>query len=90
MIASRRMDLFLRATTMAKMSFAKRLKQLRKGAGLSRYALAKQTGMSLQAISYLEQGEREPTWDTVRRLAAALGTNCLAFDVDEEPKKGGN
>jgi transcriptional regulator with XRE-family HTH domain len=59
--------------------FAGRLKDLREGAGLSQYALAKRSGLSKQALSNLELGAREPTWETVQRLALALGVDCRAF-----------
>ncbi|SRR5579871_118991 len=59
--------------------FADRLRGLRESAGLSQYALAKRAGLSKQAMSRLEMGEREPTWVTVQRIAAALGVSCEAF-----------
>ncbi len=60
-------------------SFADRLTALRDRAGLSKYALAQRSGITKQALSLLEQGEREPTWETVQRLALALGVDCRAF-----------
>jgi transcriptional regulator with XRE-family HTH domain len=60
-------------------TFATRLQEHREKAGLSQYALAKRSGLSKQAISRLEMGEREPSWDTVQRLAAALGVDCRTF-----------
>jgi transcriptional regulator with XRE-family HTH domain len=59
--------------------FAERLRTLREGKGLSQYALAKLTGLSKQAMSRLEQGDREPSWGTVQLLALALGVDCRAF-----------
>jgi transcriptional regulator with XRE-family HTH domain len=59
--------------------FAERLKALREEKGASQYALAKLTGLSKQAISRLELGEREPTWATVQLLAAALAVDYAAF-----------
>jgi transcriptional regulator with XRE-family HTH domain len=59
--------------------FAERLKTLREGKGLSQYALAKLTGLSKQAVSRLEQGDREPSWSTVQLLAVALDVDCRAF-----------
>ncbi len=64
---------------MATTSFAERLRGLREGAGLSQYALAKKSGLTKQALSRLELGEREPTWQTVQLLAAALGVDCTSF-----------
>jgi transcriptional regulator with XRE-family HTH domain len=60
-------------------TFAQRLQQLREEAGLSQYALAKKTGLTKQAVSRLELGQREPSWRTVQLLAAALGASCEAF-----------
>jgi transcriptional regulator with XRE-family HTH domain len=59
--------------------FATRLQALREKAGLSQYALAKLSGLSKQALSSLELGLREPNWNTVQRLAAALGVSCDDF-----------
>jgi transcriptional regulator with XRE-family HTH domain len=61
------------------LAFAERLKGLREAAGLSQYALAKRSGLTKQALSRLELGEREPTWVTVQLLAAALGVDCREF-----------
>lgn len=66
-------------------SFAARLKELREKAGLSQYELAKRAGLSRQAISHIEAGNREPGWNTVLKLAQALGVNVLAF-TDEPPE----
>jgi transcriptional regulator with XRE-family HTH domain len=64
---------------MSDTTFAERLRGLRENAGLSQYALAKKSGLTKQALSRLELGEREPTWQTVQLLAAALGVDCRAF-----------
>ena len=59
--------------------FANRLHRLREKAGLSQYALAKLSGLSKQALSNLELGQREPNWNTVQRIAAALCISCELF-----------
>src|SRR5437660_1129785 len=71
-------------------SFARKLTELREAAGLSQYALAKVSGLSKQALSLLELGQREPNWETVQRLALALETDCRTFideglELPEEP-----
>lgn len=66
-------------------SFAARLRQLREEAGISQYELARRSGLTNQSISLLEKGDREPTWDTVRKLARGLGVSVAAFDVEDEP-----
>jgi DNA-binding XRE family transcriptional regulator len=61
--------------------FAIRLKALREEAGLTQAQLAEKAGLSSQAIAALEQGTRGPTWETVRRLAIALGIGEEEFKV---------
>ena len=60
-------------------SFADRLRDLRTERGLSQYALARKSGLTKQAVSRLELGDREPTWQTVQLLTQALGVDCRAF-----------
>lgn len=64
------------------MAFARKLTAAREEAGLSIYALAKQAGLSLQAVTMLEKGGRDPTWDTIQKLSKALGVSCETFRVD--------
>lgn len=55
-------------------SFGERLRRLRESAGLSQESLAERAGLSANAISAIERGERKrPYPDTIRRLADALG-----------------
>jgi transcriptional regulator with XRE-family HTH domain len=59
--------------------FAHCLRSLRQKAGISQYQLAKQSGVSKQMLSRLELGTRQPSWETVQRLANALGVDCRSF-----------
>jgi transcriptional regulator with XRE-family HTH domain len=60
--------------------FARRLRELREAAGLSRKDLAGRAGLRSGAgIRNLEQGIRKPSWDTVVALCKALGVPCDAF-----------
>jgi transcriptional regulator with XRE-family HTH domain len=76
--------------------FARKLTEFREAAGVSTYRLAQLTGITRQALALLESGRRVPTWDTVQRLALALGVDCTAF-IDpglqlpeaQPPKKAG-
>jgi transcriptional regulator with XRE-family HTH domain len=64
---------------MRKSRFADLLRQQREAAGLTQYALAKLSGLSRATLSALEMSEREPSWETVQRLAAALDVACEVF-----------
>lgn len=54
-------------------TFGQVLQGLRQQQGLTVYALAQQAGLSAQTVHDLERLQREPHFDTVRRLAAVLG-----------------
>jgi transcriptional regulator with XRE-family HTH domain len=69
--------------------FGVKLKVLREAAGLTQGQLAEQAGMHKFGIAKLEQGTREPSWDTVQALAKALGTNCLAFAEEADGQAAG-
>jgi transcriptional regulator with XRE-family HTH domain len=70
---------------MNKQTFASLLKGLRERAGLTQTRLAERAGMNQFGIARLEQGVREPTWQTVQALARALGVSCSAFESEETP-----
>jgi transcriptional regulator with XRE-family HTH domain len=53
--------------------FGKRLASMREDAGLSQSALARRVGTSQSAISQIESGERNPSFETIRQIADALG-----------------
>jgi transcriptional regulator with XRE-family HTH domain len=52
--------------------------------GLSQTQLAKKIGIKQPAVARLEAGEKNPTWETLHRLSAALG---IEFLVDIAPQK---
>src|SRR4051812_27162878 len=76
--------------------FARKLTELREAAGLSKYRLAQLVGISHQALSMMESGQRGPSWDTVQKLALILDVDCAVF-IDpglqlpevQPPKKAG-
>jgi transcriptional regulator with XRE-family HTH domain len=72
-------------------TFAERLRELREGAGLTQAGLAAASGLPLGSIRNYEQGQREPYWQVVFRLAAALKVGPEAFSacVESARKKGG-
>ena len=63
------------------MTFAERLRELREQAGLTQAALAQTSGLPLGSIRNYEQGQREPYWQVVFKLADALGVSTEAFKV---------
>jgi transcriptional regulator with XRE-family HTH domain len=63
--------------------FADMLRELRERAGLSQEGLARKANLSLSTITKLEQGRMNPSWETVKALAAALGTTCAAFEKSD-------
>jgi transcriptional regulator with XRE-family HTH domain len=61
------------------MTFGERLRELRQAAGLSQPQLADAAGVPVGSIRNYEQGQREPYWFVVFKLAKALGVSCEAF-----------
>jgi len=61
-------------------TFARRLASLREAACLSVYALAQQSGVSCQYLAELERGEKEPSLEIARKLAAAFGRSLDCWD----------
>ena len=51
---------------------AQGVKELRKSKGLSQEELAKKSGLSLRTIQRLENGETEPTGETIKRVSTIL------------------
>lgn len=49
------------------------VRESRLAAGLSQRALARRAGTSQPAIARYERGAATPSWETLRRLAAACG-----------------
>lgn len=60
-------------------SFGERLKAARERAGLSRYALARRSGISQPGLAHYEADERAPNWDAVQKIRLAL--ECAFEDL---------
>lgn len=56
-----------------------RIKELRKGKGLSQDTLAEQVGIDTKYLSRLEVGRSYPSLDTLERVADALGVELKDF-----------
>jgi transcriptional regulator with XRE-family HTH domain len=70
------------------MTFGERLRQLRDRAGMTQAGLAEASGLPLGSLRNYEQGQREPYWSVVFKLADALGVPVEAFRdclPDEKP-----
>lgn len=57
------------------MEIGNRIEEIREQVGLSQSALARAVGISQSAISQIEAGERNPSFDMLRSLAKALGVS---------------
>lgn len=57
-------------------NLAKKVKELRKRKGLSQEDLAENSGLSLRTIQRIENGETEPTGETLKRISNALNVNA--------------
>lgn len=58
------------------------LKEERERRGLSKYAVSQQSGLSQQAVGYMEKGHRIPSLETVLRIA-----NAMDVDLSEIIKR---
>lgn len=60
-------------------TLGEKMKALRESQGLSVYALAKKAGVAAPVIARVESGVRSLRWETVVKLAAALGVSTEEF-----------
>ena len=65
----------------------RRIRRQREALGLSLRALAKQCGLSTNAISLIERGENSPTVSSLHVLATALGVSITDFFEDAEARQ---
>lgn len=49
------------------------LREERESRGISKYALSAQCGLAQQTISYVERGLRQPSFETMVRIADGIG-----------------
>ena len=64
------------------------IRELRGEAGMTQAQLAEASDVSEGAIKQLESGRREPSFETVVRLAHGMGVSLSAFDQEPERKPG--
>lgn len=70
---------------MTPVAIADSLKALRKNRGMTQKALAEASQTDVVQISRIERGDSNPSLETLKRLARALGctTDALVFEADE-------
>lgn len=54
-------------------ALGKAIRQLRRERGVSQEALAYEAGVTSGTLSLIERGRSNPTWGTIKGIAAALG-----------------
>ncbi|MCR4402910.1 MAG: XRE family transcriptional regulator [Firmicutes bacterium] len=69
------------------MDFGERLRRMRENAGLSARALAEKVGVSPSFIYQLERNEATPSFSTLKRIGAVLGTGVSVLTDDEFPEE---
>ena len=68
---------------------AKRVKELRKQNGISQELLAENSGLSLRTVQRIENGESQPTGDSIKRLSSALNVTpneLIDWQIIEDSK----
>ena len=51
------------------------VRQLREKRGATQEAVARDAGITTATLSLIERGQANPTWDTLRKVAAALDSS---------------
>jgi transcriptional regulator with XRE-family HTH domain len=70
-------------------NLAKRVKELRKRNGITQELLAENSGLSLRTVQRIENGETQPTGDSIKRLSSALNVTpneLIDWQIIEDSK----
>jgi transcriptional regulator with XRE-family HTH domain len=51
------------------------VRQLREKRGATQEAVARDAGITTATLSLIERGQANPTWDTLKKIATALGSS---------------
>jgi transcriptional regulator with XRE-family HTH domain len=51
------------------------VRQLREKRGATQEAIAREAGITTATLSLIERGQANPTWDTLKKITAALGSS---------------
>ncbi|OPY60724.1 MAG: HTH-type transcriptional regulator PuuR [Pelotomaculum sp. PtaU1.Bin065] len=68
------------------MNIGQKIKSTREAQGVSMNALAKRSGASQSAISEIEAGKRQPTFEVLERIITGLGLTLSQFFADKDQK----
>jgi XRE family transcriptional regulator, regulator of sulfur utilization len=60
-------------------ALGKAIRELRERQELSLRAFAPKADVTFNTLSLIERGEANPTWETVKRIAAGLGVSVSAL-----------
>jgi transcriptional regulator with XRE-family HTH domain len=65
------------------------IRQLRRKHGATQKGLAQDAGLTVATLSLIERGLANPTWDTIKKIAAALGVSMAGLGkvADEQEAK---
>ena len=67
----------------------RRVREMRKSAGLTQAGLAERAGLAFETISRLERGKAKPTIGLLAKIADALGVSAASLiEVDEDAVAG--
>ena len=68
------------------------LREERQNQGLTKYVVAQRSGLSQQAVGYMERGEKRPSLETILRYAAAIEVDFADIvrraQGEASPKRG--
>lgn len=81
------MFLFMSAPMQADQALAATVRRMRVERGDTQEDLAHRAGLTVAAFARIERGHANPTWTTVRRIAAALDVSLTALAEAVERQK---
>jgi transcriptional regulator with XRE-family HTH domain len=74
-LASESVPTGMRRSDQPQPELGKAIRQLRQKRGITQEDLAHEAGITTGTLSLIERGQANPTWNTVKALAVALGTS---------------
>jgi transcriptional regulator with XRE-family HTH domain len=69
-------------------ALGKAIRQFRQERGITQEALGSDAGITGRTLSLIEQGHANPTWDTVKAIAKALGVSLSELGKAVERLEG--